>query len=174
MTSSSLLEKIQLILNSTALCVTSFLIKQGVTQGIMWSPSIFQPCSTTNVISVKCPSTPRTTWQCTGLGSTNQIRRRKMRAMIKISFTYPNYCVTNINIEYMIKLRYLRSFILYPITKYYFPMILGIGFDRYGHTDILQTDTDTPFQNLYQTDTDTDIYFEIHIKPIPIIGIYLY
>ena len=38
------------------------------------------------------------------------------------------------------------------------------------------TDTDTPFQNLYQTDTDTDICFEIHIKPlpIPIIGIYLY
>ena len=47
---------------------------------------------------------------------------------------------------------------------------------RYGHTDIWQTDTDTytPFQNLYQT--DTDICFEIHIKPIPIpiIGIYLY
>ena len=44
---------------------------------------------------------------------------------------------------------------------------------RYGHTDIQQTDTDTytPFQNLYQT--DTDISFEIHIKPIPlpIIGI---
>ena len=50
--------------------------------------------------------------------------------------------------------------------------------DRYGHTDtnndIQQTETNTPFQNLYQT--DTDICFEIHIKPIPIpiIGIYLY
>jgi hypothetical protein len=47
---------------------------------------------------------------------------------------------------------------------------------RYGDTDIQQTDTgtDTPFQNLYQT----DICFEIHIKPIPIpipiIGINLY
>ena len=39
-----------------------------------------------------------------------------------------------------------------------------VGFDRYGHTD-----TDTPLQNLYQT--DIDICFEIHIKPIPI---YLY
>ena len=30
---------------------------------------------------------------------------------------------------------------------------------RYGQTDIQQTDTDTytPFQNLYQTDTDTDM-----------------
>ena len=50
---------------------------------------------------------------------------------------------------------------------------------RYGHTDIQQTDiqqtdtdTNTPFQNLYQTDTDTYICFEIHIKPIPIIGIH--
>jgi hypothetical protein len=44
-----------------------------------------------------------------------------------------------------------------------------LGFDRYGHTD-----TDTPFKNL--TRTDTDICFEIHIKPIskPIIGISLY
>jgi hypothetical protein len=58
--------------------------------------------------------------------------------------------------------------------------LLQLGFDRYGHTDtdtdmvtdIQQTDTDTPFQNLHQT--DTDIWFEIHIKPIPIIGIYLY
>ena len=42
----------------------------------------------------------------------------------------------------------------------------------YGHTDIQQTDTNTntPFHNLYQT--DTDICFEIHIKLI--IGIYLY
>ena len=57
-----------------------------------------------------------------------------------------------------------------------------LGFYRYGNTDtatetnIQQTNTDTytPFQNLYQT--DTDICFEIHIKPIPIpiIGIYLY
>ena len=39
---------------------------------------------------------------------------------------------------------------------------------RYGHTDIEQTNTDTytSFQNLYQT--DNDICFEIHIKPIPI------
>ena len=29
----------------------------------------------------------------------------------------------------------------------------------------------TPFQNLYQTDTDISICFENHIKPIPIIGI---
>ena len=57
--------------------------------------------------------------------------------------------------------------------------ISGVGFDRYdlsGHTDIQQTDTDTDtlFKNVYQT--DTDICFEIHIKPIPIpiIGIYLY
>ena len=37
----------------------------------------------------------------------------------------------------------------------------GVGLDWYCHTnvytDIQQTDTDTPFQNLYQTDTDTDI-----------------
>ena len=37
---------------------------------------------------------------------------------------------------------------------------------RYGHTEIQQTNTDIPFQNLYQT--DTDICFEIHIKPITI------
>ena len=45
---------------------------------------------------------------------------------------------------------------------------------RYGHTDKQQTNTntDTPFPNLYQT--DTDICFEIHIKPIPMTGIYLY
>ena len=50
-----------------------------------------------------------------------------------------------------------------------------LGLDQYGHTDIQQTDTDNPFQNLYQT--DNDICFETHIirililnniKPIPI------
>ena len=49
------------------------------------------------------------------------------------------------------------------------------GFDRYGvtvnwygHTNIQQIKsyTDTPFQNLYQTDTDADICFEIHIELI--------
>jgi hypothetical protein len=45
-----------------------------------------------------------------------------------------------------------------------------LGFDQYGYTD-----TYTPFHNLYQTDTDTDICFEIYINLIPIliIGIYL-
>ena len=36
-------------------------------------------------------------------------------------------------------------------------MLSNLGFDRYGHTDITdieQTDTNTPLQNLYQTDTD--------------------
>ena len=53
-------------------------------------------------------------------------------------------------------------------------MDLLLGFDQYDHTDIQQTETDIPFQNLYQT--DTDICFEIHIKqiPIPIKDIYLY
>ena len=47
---------------------------------------------------------------------------------------------------------------------------------RYDHTDIQQTNTntDTPFKNVYQTNNHTNICFEIHIKPIPIIGIYLY
>ena len=54
--------------------------------------------------------------------------------------------------------------------------LLDLGFDRFGHTipisipnghtDKKQTyiDTNTPFQNLYQTDTDTDICFEIISK----------
>ena len=54
-----------------------------------------------------------------------------------------------------------------------------LGFDRYGQTNTnTDTDmvipiqqTDTPLQNLYQTDTDNDICFEIHIKLIQIIGI---
>ena len=50
-----------------------------------------------------------------------------------------------------------------------------VGFNRYGHTDtdmvipIYVQQTDTPLQNLYQT--DTDICFEIPFQPIPIIGI---
>ena len=40
---------------------------------------------------------------------------------------------------------------------------------RNGHTDNKQTDANTFLQNLYRT--DTDICFEMHIKPIPIIGI---
>ena len=46
--------------------------------------------------------------------------------------------------------------------------IYQLGPYRYGHTDIQQTNTDTytTFRNLYQT--NTDIFFEIHIKRIPI------
>ena len=48
--------------------------------------------------------------------------------------------------------------------------MLGLGFDQYGHTDIQETDTDTdantPFQNWYQTITDTSIDTDNRYFPI--------
>lgn len=93
-TSFSLSEKIQQTQNSTAHCVPSFHTKPGQIPEITWSPSISPICFSINVISVKCLSTPRAIWQCTGLGSTGKLKNQQMKASKKMFFTYlrPDLC----------------------------------------------------------------------------------
>ena len=50
--------------------------------------------------------------------------------------------------------------------------VTKLKFHKYCQTFMQQTDTntDSPFQNLYQTNTDTNISFRIQLKPLPEIG----
>ena len=86
--SSSLSEKIQQTPNSTAHYAASFHTKQGQIPETTWSPSISPICFTINVISVKCLSTPRVTWQCIGLESTGKTKNQHMEAPKKMFSTY--------------------------------------------------------------------------------------